>query len=546
MIRKLLALSLTALLVLAGCQNTQPADAPQEPSASGLLEVDTQPRQVPIEGTSSAQGEESSRDGSAPMPEGLPATTPEAVGLPETLFSSAAGYGVELITPAQYSVHQELNRGGHSGFQTADYFELKSKEGEKFALANENGKIITDFVYDDDGESWAFRDGNSGVALRRDGKYGVVDGRTGEELLPFQYDSIQPQRNDTFICEMGDTYELIDRDGKELLTYSRGDQLTVFPENVLLFENGMLRFYDKQMRPIKNFACEEVRPSVAANLILVKSSGKWGICEPDGDYRIDPQFEEIDQFNEQCEAAVFTKNGKKGVLDLNGDVLIKPEWDDVALYDSSASIEKDGRWGAFTDLSDSKPAIEPMYDYVYAFGTDGCAAYEHRGKFGVLDEDGNILISARYDRMVSNSDDALEKGYYALEGDGQSLYGIVSGKGEVVVPDTYTIVFSDGTNEEPYHLIMTQREKWGYIDRAGQMVIDTKFDSAGQFLKGKDVAFVKQNGKICLIDRRGNVVMETVFSDLVSYHPETMVGAFEYTDAQGKSKCCLAKLQFPV
>lgn len=544
MIRKLLAFLLLFPLILTGCQNTQPTDAPQEPSVSDSSDAGAQPRPVPIGGVSSSS-EQSSREDTAPMPEGLPSTTPEAIALPEKLFSSTAGYGIELITPAQYSVYQKASRDDFTGFQTAEYFELKSKEGEKFALANENGKIITPFVYDDDGKGWFFQDGNSGVALSKDGKYGVVDGRTGEELLPFQYDSVQPQRNDTFICETGDTYELLDRSGKVLLTYSRGDQLTVFPENVMLFENGMLRFYDKQTRPVKNFACEEVRPSVAANLILVKSSGKWGICEPDGQYRIEPQFAELDQFNEQCEAAVFTKNGKKGVLDLNGDVLIKPQWDDVELYDSSASVEKNGKWGAFTDLSDSEPAIEPMYDYVYAFGTDGYAAYEHRGKFGILDEEGNILISARYDRMVSNHDGTLEKGYYALEGDGKSLYGIVSGKGELVVPDTYTIVFSDGKSEEPYHRIMTQREKWGYIDRAGQMVIDTRFDSAGQFLKGKDVAFVKIDGKICLIDRKGNVVMETVFSDLVSYHPETFVGAFTYTNAQGKSKCCLAKLQFP-
>lgn len=538
--RKRLICLMTALLVLAGCQNTQPTNA-ADPAGSGAIEAAFSPRPLGIKNEPSALEGTSSQEDAAPMPDGLPATTPEAISLPEKLFTSSADYGVELLTPAQYSIHQDAKPDKTRGFQTADSFRLKSKDGEKFALANENGKIITDFVYDDDGGNWRFRDGNSGIALRKDGKYGVVDGRTGEILIPFQYDSIEIQQADTFVCVTGDTHELMSRDGKVLLTYTRGDELTVFPENYVLFANGMLRFYDRKAQPIKNFACDEVRPYGSAELVFVNCGGKWGVCDADGDFLIEPQYSGLDDFNEQCEAVVFTKGGKKGVLDLNGDVLIKPEWDDVALYNSSASVEKDGKWGAFSSLTEEKPSIEPMYDFVYGFGSDGCAAYEHRGKFGVLDEDGNILISARYDEMASNSRNALEKGYYVLDGDGASLSGIVSGKGNVVIPATYTIGFG-GDSDEPYLLIRNQREKWGYIDRTGQMVIDTKFDCADPFLPGKDAAFVKQNGKICLIDRKGTVVLETVFTDLVSYNPNTMVGAFTYTDVQGNQKCCLAKV----
>ena len=36
------------------------------------------------------------------------------------------------------------------------------------------------------------------------------------------------------------------------------------------------------------------------------------------------------------------------------------------------------------------------------------------------------------------------------------------------------------------------------------------------------------DGEICLIDRDGHLVLETVFTDLICYHPETMVGMFAY------------------
>ena len=55
-------------------------------------------------------------------------------------------------------------------------------------------------------------------------------------------------------------------------------------------------------------------------------------------------------------------------------------------------------------------------------------------------------------------------------------------------------------------------------------MIDTRFDRADEFIAGRDVAFVSLDGEICLIDRDGHLVLETVFTDLICYHPETMVG----------------------
>lgn len=525
-----------ALLIFAGCQNTQPTNAP-EPTTSASSETKENPCPLKVKDEPSQSEDSSSQETLAPKPDGLPATIPEAIALPDQLFTSSDGYGLELLTPAQYFIKQDSEL---DGFEQVDVFRLKSKDGEKFALANENGKIITDFLYDDDSESWLLRSDNSGIALRKDGKYGVIDGRTGEEKISFQYDKIQVQPSNTFICVTGDVHELIDASGNVLLTYTRGDKLRVFSDNFMLLANGMLRFYDLNAQPLKNFACEDVRSYLSAEIVFVNCGGKWGICDADGDFLIEPQYDGLDDFNEHCEAVVFTQNGKKGVLDLNGDVLIKAEWDDVALYDTSASVEQDGKWGAFTSITDEELTIEPMYDYVYAFGSDGCAAYEHKGKFGVLDEQGNVLISAKYETMASNSADQLDKGYYVLEGDGSDLSGIISGKGNIVVPATYTIAFGQD-EDEPYHLIQNQREKWGYIDRTGQMVIDTKFDDAGEFLPNNDLAFVRQNDKICLIDRKGTVVLETAFTDLAAYNPKTMVGAFSYTDA-GKEKYCLAKV----
>lgn len=121
--------------------------------------------------------------------------------------------------------------------------------------------------------------------------------------------------------------------------------------------------------------------------------------------------------------------------------------------------------------------------------------------------------------------------------------GGIVGEGKTVLPTDHCVIIAE--QDDPYHMVYTPRGKWGYIDRRGKIVIDTRFDNAGGFLPEREVAMVELDGTICLIDRKGEVVLKTVFSDLLAYNPETMVCAMEYTDQSGKVKSCLAKLVFP-
>ena len=68
------------------------------------------------------------------------------------------------------------------------------------------------------------------------------------------------------------------------------------------------------------------------------------------------------------------------------------------------------------------------------------------------------------------------------------------------------------------------------------------YRAADGFIKDLDVAMVKYNGKICLIDRKGNIVLETVFDSCGAFNPDTMVAAMRYTSPDGQSASCLVRL----
>lgn len=537
---------LAGVLILSGCA-AKPVDAPVQSLPPAISES------AASENASSgpAAGPNASSLPEMPVPDLPPATEVGAMELPAQTFTSSGGYGLEVLTPAQYDAYLDIGRGGYKGFLSSDLFKLG--QGGKYAVANAMGKIVTDFVYDADANYWSATEGMA--LLVKDGKAGAVYAADGVERVPFQYDFVWPVlRSELVRAQTGDKIEILDRAGKAVFTLERGDDIYATQQGTLaLLQDGTAKFYNlSDYSPIGNFSAEslQVVGDSAVNdngLFSFQVNEKWGFCDAYGKIIADPVYDEAGYF--QGDYAAIKRNGKKGVLRQDGKVVVKPEWDDLVVYKNSVTVCKDGKWGAITDVDSGKVSIDLMYDYVYGFGADGTACYERGGKYGVIDRDGNQVIMGKYDGEISSVYANLDKGYYLLDGgNGPGSRGVIGGGKEILSTDH--VFIPQGINpytapDEKYNLVMTPRGKWGYVDGTGTFVIDAKFDEADGFIAGKNVAFVKQDGKMALIDRKGNPVVSTVFSDLIAFNPDTMVCAMEYTNDSGEKKTCLVKILLP-
>lgn len=552
---KRLWIVLFAALLLSACQTvaapvsgssvtegTASPEASQErTSVSGEESV---PSTISIDISSSAQ------EASQAQPVEPPAEVEGALKLPDTLSTSTRGYSVTLLAPAQYEMEAPLNRGGFRGFINTDIF-LGTLDGKQ-VLFGPQGNVLSGPEYDITDDGWVA--GNGAAFLKKDGKAGAVSVADGSVIVPFEYDYAWYVPGRPYLrVNSGEKIEIRTMEGAVKYTLERGDEFYVLGESIdMLVQGNMLKLMNaKDGSPLTNLACETAylisrddnADESGENLIAAKIGAEWVLLDENAG-----RLFACDELGGRFKGDYidFTKDGKKGLLNYKGEVVLKPEWDDLLLYGSSASVCRGDKWGAVTDIDSGKLSIEPFYDFIGDFGESGLAPFEKDGKWGILDTDGNVQTAPKYSGMIDTNPRNFEEGVFLVDGDsGPGSAGILS-EGKFLIPQDH-FVWGPGINpvyaeEEPYNLVATPREKWGYVDSSGKLVIDMKYDIADGFLAGRDVAMVKQDGKICLIDRKGEVVLQTVFDDCGAINPDTMVCSMRYTDETGRSRHCLVKL----
>lgn len=555
---KKLSLFLAATLFLSSCQTPSapvngvsapnPTSSREEPASQASSSETKKEQKAP-----KADSEEtlSSAAANIPMPEEMPAAADSAVSLPEKLASQSQGWSVTLLTPAQYTLEAPVKRGGPSGFMDCDVF--RAVQGNRVTLFNANGKQISqDGEFEHQGESWYAVEG--AVTVTKNGLSGLVDAATGETLVPAEYAYVYPIPGRPYYrAEKEHSQGDILRKETLEIAYSLGTGDEYSPlgeERDLLYQNGTLKLFELDGTPVKNLVCDSVSivardtDEIGVNRLAVQEDGKWALYDGDGELVTNPVYDSFGP-SFQGDYISFRRSGKWGIMDYTGKVTIKPRWDDIILSEYGAVLYEGNKCTATTEL-DREPDGAVMYDEIGHYSENGYVWFKKDGKYGLLDDAGNVVMTPRQQGPIYGGMPGLEDGVFLVEGNnGPNSFGIIA-NGKMVLP-LESLIFLQGINpyydkRETYNLICTPSGKWGYIDGEGQFLIDTRFEAADGFIKDRDVAMVKYNGKICLIDRKGNVVLETVFDSCSAFNPDTMVAAMGYTSPDGQSASCLVRL----
>lgn len=248
--------------------------------------------------------------------------------------------------------------------------------------------------------------------------------------------------------------------------------------------------------------------SEGLSAVLLTKGGKWAYIDETGNMVIAPQFDEATPFSnglakvvKNGETFFITKNGRKafdtsftllgfreelspakfsenwGFVNIEGKVVIPFKFQNAnPFYENLAAVTQNNRIGYIDKLGNWAifPRFSPMSSYSDQLFlpnfSEGLAVFRDEDKYGFIDKNGSIVISAIYDRAESFSEElALVK----LNG----KIGYLKKDGQFAIQPT----FESGEKFSNGLAAVRIDGKWGYIDKFGKLQISAQYDSAENF-----------------------------------------------------------------
>lgn len=218
-------------------------------------------------------------------------------------------------------------------------------------------------------------------------------------------------------------------------------------------------------------------------LAAVMLDKKWGYIDINGSLVISPQFQDADSFSERL--APVMSGGKWGYIDTKGKFVIKPQFEGSK---PALSISHDLAPSLIIQMPNTrnrKPALSFR---------DGLAPAFSSGKWGFIDRTGNFIIKPQFDEAGTFSDGLAP---VLIE----NKWGFIDKEGMTVIKPTFddAASFSEGlakvgiktqstslgtAGEIPWNLSVRIHNIYGFVDKAGEIIIIPHFEYAGSFQKG--------------------------------------------------------------
>ncbi|MDU7795317.1 MAG: WG repeat-containing protein [Veillonella parvula] len=243
-------------------------------------------------------------------------------------------------------------------------------------------------------------------------------------------------------------------------------------------------------------------------LASMKQGGKWGIIRPDGTVAIEPKYKEIKDVDyktgnvlAQVDKKTETWVTPKGVEISEEEALkerVKQEATQEYPSDSYVEFKEKGKYGFKT--TDDKVVIAPQFrQIVTGFSEDRAFVKNAKGKIVAIDGTGKELFNAPSKEVYAFRNGLAE---YRRSVSGFNLGGLVGG---FIVGGILGGALLGGQH---YHVggFAYDGAKRGYIDRSGNIVIDSKKDKVWPITAYGTV--IKDAGNLYFVNRKGEVVIQ--------------------------------------
>lgn len=400
----------------------------------------------------------------------------------------------EAVVPCEYLDETFLSKylfdvsDSYDSFGCVTEGLISVSKNSKQGFVNTKGEKVIELIYED---SYRFYNGTVGV--KKYGKWGLID-NSGKQILPFVYDDFIDYYNGYAGVVLGYQWGMIDKNGNEIVECkydfeSNYDQLFIY------------KFH--------------------YNYIKVRLGDYLGLLNTEGKEILPCIYEEIVLLNDKT--VIVRYNNKEGVINLsqNGNEVLPIVYDSIVHIDSTHVwlVRKDNKFGYINDCGSFLLPCE--YD-LPSWHEDLTRFYK---VFAVSKNEITYIYDLNFNEITSFCD--IDEVYSIRDGlicaRKANAIGIIDFSNNVIIPFEYETepnCLLLGFNDMKFCCELAavrKNNKWGYINKSGQIMMPFIYDRAYDFLDGRAIVMngnILKGCKYGVIDTSGKTIVPVIYEEL--------------------------------
>ena len=334
-------------------------------------------------------------------------------------------------------------------------------EGYRYGYINYNGKVILNTEYNEIDRIIEMEDGKDAYLVAyKNGQAGLL--KNNKNIINHEYESIKYNSlNDLFIVQRNSKQGVIDKEGKNILNIEY-DNILFGGMYIDAQKDGIINVFDLQGNKIENTdIISKMKTDNENYFITVDRNDTYRIVDKDENVIIDNNYSYIEHISgEYFIVAKDGKNGiidltGKSLVDLKyssiyeiqGTNLLQAEINNnktVSLINSDMEIIK----------TMDNAIVEKKDNYIIMYSEDEFTYYDFDGneksakdlfpnnklfakrindKWGFVDVEGNLKVQNEYEMVT----DFNEYGYAGIKQDGK--WGVINQEGEIITKPIYEL-----------------------------------------------------------------------------------------------------------
>lgn len=193
------------------------------------------------------------------------------------------------------------------------YYRITNKDGSKYGIADDNGKLVIPCEYDCIYKNSPF------IIVENNGKKGAFS-NSGKNILQIEFDDISVNYGQ-FIVTVADKQSIYSSYGKRQLLDEYDKINSIVKGKFLLKKDNKYYLYNVEKNEVTDLPYDKV--SRYLNYLLVEKNGKKGLYSYNEEKIVVPvKYDDIKSYTN--DTLIVTLNGKKGLLDIKSSKFFIP------------------------------------------------------------------------------------------------------------------------------------------------------------------------------------------------------------------------------